>query len=294
MASTARNACGSDQPADGAVVERALQPLGRRGLAGGRRQGQHEPGQRAHPLGPHRVALVGHRRRADLLGLERLLELALVGQQPQVGAEPVRALGDPRQRGQHLGVDLARVGLARDGIGLGEAERLGHHPVERLDLGVVAVEELEEAGLRAGRPLDPQELQLGEPMLDLAQVEDQLVAPERRALADRHELGRLEVGVAQAGQRLVPLGELGQGVDRGDRLVADDLEGRADQDQVGVVGDVAARRAQVDDRPGHGRGVAQGVDVRHHVVPEPPLVPRGGVEVDRVDLRPAGRRSAPR
>ena len=258
------------------------------------RQRQHEPGQRAHPLGPHRVPLVGHRRRADLLGLERLLDLALVGQQPQVGAEPVGALGDPRQRAEHLGVDLARVGLARDGIGLGEAERLGHHAVERLDLGVVAVEELEEAGLRAGRPLDPQELQLGEPLLDLAQVEDQLVAPERRALADRHELRRLEVGVAQAGQRLVPLGEPCQGVDRGGRLVADDLQRRADQDQVGVVGDVAARGAQVDDRPGHGRGVAQGVDVRHHVVAEPPLVPRGGVEVDRVDRRPAARRSAPR
>ena len=106
---------GQRQPSDGAVIQGALQPLGRRGLGGGRRQRHHEPGQRADALGAHRVALVGHRRGADLLGLERLLQLALVGQQPQVRAEPVGALADARQRGEHLGVDLARVGLARDG-----------------------------------------------------------------------------------------------------------------------------------------------------------------------------------
>ena len=131
-------------------------------------------------------------------------------------------------------------------------------------------------------------------MLDLAQVEDQLVAPERGALADRHELRRLEVGVAQAGQRLVRLGEPAQGVDRGGRLVADDLQRRADQDQVGVVGDVAARRAQVDDRPGRGRRVAVGVDVRHHVVAESPLVAARRRRSRSRRRRPAAPRSAPR
>ena len=126
---------------------------------GGGGQAHGEPGDRAHPLGSHRVPLVGHGRRADLLGLERLLDLALVGQQPQVRAEPMRALGDAGERGEHLGIDLARVGLARDRIGLVEAERRGDHAVERLDLGVVAVEQRQEAGLGAGRPLDAQELQ---------------------------------------------------------------------------------------------------------------------------------------
>ena len=123
-------------------------------------------------------------------------------------------------------------------------------------------------------PLTPRNFRLVEPVLDLAEVEDQLVAPEGRPLADRDELRGLEVGVAEAGQVLPAVGEVGQGVDRADEPVADQSERLADQDQVGVVGDVATGRAQVDDRPGLGRGVAEGVDVGHHVVAEPLLVAR--------------------
>jgi len=143
---------------------------------------------------------------------------------------------------------------------------------------------LQEAGLSAGRPLGPQELQFPDTPLDLDQVEDQLIAPERGTLAHRHELRRLEVRVAQAGQSFMRLGERGQGVDRGDRLVANELEGRSDHDQVGVVGHETTRCPEVDDRPRHGRCIAQGMDVRHHIVSEPALVTLGGVEVDRLNL----------
>ena len=65
----------------------------------------------------------------------------------------------------------------------------------------------------------------------------------------------------------------------------------AHEQRVGVVGDVAGRRAEVDHAARRGRGVAVGVDVRHHVVAEALLVARGRLEVDvahrvpqRVDL----------
>ena len=46
------------------------------------------------------------------------------------------------------------------------------------------------------------------------------------------------------------------------------------QDQVGVVGDVAGRGPEVDDVAGRRGGVAEGVDVGHHVVAELALVAR--------------------
>ena len=58
------------------------------------------------------------------------------------------------------------------------------------------------------------------------------------------------------------------------------------QDQVRVVGHVAACRAEVDDRPGLRADVAIGMDVGHHVVPQPPLVPFGRREIDRIDVLP--------
>ena len=70
-------------------------------------------------------------------------------------------------------------------------------------------------------PFTPRNRKLGDPALDLAKVEDQLVAPERRPLAHGHELRRLEVGVAQARQVLPAAGEVGEGVDGRDEPVAD-------------------------------------------------------------------------
>ena len=66
---------------------------------------------------------------------------------------------------------------------------------------------------------------------------------------------------------------------------AHQFERFAHQDQVGVVGDVAARGAQVDDRAGVGANVAVGVDVGHHVVPQFSLVLGRLGEIDIVDMR---------
>ena len=83
-----------------------------------------------------------------------------------------------------------------------KSEPLGHHRVELLDLGVVAVEEREERRLRAGRPFHAAELERGDAMLDLLQIDHQVLRPERRALADGRELRRLEVRVAERRQVL--------------------------------------------------------------------------------------------
>ena len=237
-----------------------------------------------NPLGPHRVSLVGHRRGADLLGLERLFELAFVRQQPQIGAEAMGTLGEPRQGADDLGIDLARIGLARDRVGPLEAERGGDHAIEGLDLGIVAVEEGQEAGLGAGGPLHAQEPELGA---------RRSISARSRISSWHQSVARLPTVTSWAGWKWVyprqgrsfhRTAKIGEGVDRRDELIADQVQGLSDQDQVGVVGDVATGRPQMDDRAGHGRRVAQRMDMGHHVVAEPPLVGFGGGEVDRLDL----------
>src|SRR2546425_360521 len=73
---------GEDDAPVGAVVERAFEPLTGGGVPGVALELDHEAAQTRHPLGPHRVALVGHGGGADLLALERLQHLAFVLQQP--------------------------------------------------------------------------------------------------------------------------------------------------------------------------------------------------------------------
>ena len=59
----------------------------------------------------------------------------------------------------------------------------------------------------------------------------------------------------------------------------------AHDDQVGVVDDVLAGRAQVDDPLGGRGGLLERVDVGHHVVPQALLPVGGPVEVDVIELR---------
>jgi len=261
-----------------------FEPLLARGhrRAGG--QAQHEPAQGGDALGPHRVALVRHRRRADLRFLERLFHLLEIRQQADVVAELVRRLRDRGQGVDHQRVDLPRIGLAGHGADLLEAERGRHFLVELLDLSVPAAEESQVRGLRAGRALDAAKRQRADAVLDLVQVQRELLAPQRGPLADRGELGRLVVREAQRRHRAVLLGEAGQQMDHGGQLARDQFQRVPHDDQLGVVAHVTTRGAEVDDRSGLGGRVAERVDVGHHVVAELLLVPRRLAEVDVVQV----------
>ena len=56
------------------------------------------------------------------------------------------------------------------------------------------------------------------------------------------------------------------------------------QDQVGVVGDVAAGGPQMDDARRQRRGLAVGIDVGHDIVADLPLPLPGGIVVDIGDV----------
>ena len=123
-------------------------------------------------------------------------------------------------------------------------------------------------------------------VLDLGQVHRQIVGPEARPLADGRGLGRLEMGEAQAGQIAVLGSETGQRVDHRGRPPGKHLQSLAQQQQIGVVGNVATRGPEMDNCSGVGALVAVGVNVGHHVMPQPALVPLGCLEVDVVQVGP--------
>ena len=112
-----------------------------------------------------------------------------------------------------------------------------------------------------------------------------------KSYAQRH--ARLPTVVGWAGWRCVNprqgsvamlLGKLGQRVDHRRDPAAIILSPSRSKQQVGVVGHVAARRPQVNNRPGVGTHVAVGVNVGHHVVPQLLLVLSGRREIDVVDV----------
>ena len=72
--------------------------------------------------------------------------------------------------------------------------------------------------------------------------------------------------IRQTGQRFVLLREGGEIANDRDQLGADDGKRVADEDHIRVVGDIAARRAEVDDPRGFGADLPIGADMRHHVV----------------------------
>jgi hypothetical protein len=80
-----------------------------------------------------------------------------------------------------------------------KVKRAGDEFLQPFDLGVTAVEEGEEAGLRSGRALDPAKAQALDPRLHLFEVAQQVVAPQGGAFADGGELGGLVMGKSQSG-----------------------------------------------------------------------------------------------
>ena len=122
-------------------------------------------------------------------------------------------------------------------------------------------------------------------MEQFLRVQCEILHPHRHPLADRGELRGLEVRVGEAGKRAIPARELAHCHEHRADPPQQELHRLAHQHEVGVVGDVRARRTQVDERPRRGSLIAEVMDVGHHVVAQPPLVLGGLFEVRVVEMR---------
>ena len=196
-------------------------------------------------------------------------------EQADVVCHAVAALGDGGQAVQDAAVHLAGIGLAADGEALVKAELGADLAVHLVDLFAVALKQVHEAGLGAGGAPAAQELHVLQHEVQLLQVGQQVLHPEGGPLAHRHQLGGLIVGVAQGGRGLVGVGELGEVGQHGDELAPEIPQALPVNDEVGVVGDVAAGGAQVNDAGGGGSRFAVGVHMGHDVVADF-LFPRRG------------------
>ena len=86
-------------------------------------------------------------------------------------------LPDPAERVEHLRIELPRIRLPRHRALFGESHPLGHHAVKLFDLRMIAAEQLQKRGLRAGGSLRSTEPQPLDPRFNLFEVEHQIVAP---------------------------------------------------------------------------------------------------------------------
>ena len=191
-----------------------------------------------------------------------------------------RALRDARKHRQREEIHLARVGLAADGIDVGEAHLLRDERFELFDLLPVAVEQREEARRGAGRAAASEELEVPCREIQLLKIEHQILHPQRRALAERRRLGGLKMRISQRRQRLVLLRKIRKRGDRAQKPRAYLRESLPLKNDVRVVADIAARRAEMDYRHRLRAGRAEGMDMRHNVVAQLALLLRRKLIVD--------------
>ena len=227
--------------------------------------------KRAHALGTNRVALVGHGRGADLLGLERLGEHAETLEQAYVGAELVERFADSGEGRQDLGILLAWIRLAGDGPARRETELLSDQAVQPPDFVVIAVEEGEVAGLGAGRSLRAAASEARETRSRSSRGRTQeILQPEAGPLAEGRQLCRLKVRVGQRRNGSRRQRELEQAANRRYQTGLDDRQRLARQQHVGVVGQKGARGAEMQDAAGAGLGsigqLREVAQVRDYVV----------------------------
>ena len=272
-----------DSP-NGAVVERAFEPLAGVRLRQVVGESHHVARERADSFAAHGVAFVGHGGGADLVLAERFLHLLQVGEETDVARHLVERRGDAGERGEDVVVGLARVGLSAHGDGLLEAHQLAHAAVQRHHLLLVAVEQLHERGLRPRGALHAAEGEVLDLVLQVLQVDHQVLVPQGRSLAHRHQLRRLVVREAQGRKGLVLLREVAQSMDHTHKLAKDQVRGFTNLDQIGVVANVAGSRAQVDDRHRVRTQLAERMNVRHHVMSQLLLLRLGKLVVDVVDV----------
>ena len=187
------------QAAVGTVVERAFHPLATGRLTSAVEYVTEPASQTAHTLRAHRVTFVRHSTRANLVLFKRLFHLFQVAQETDVRGDLERRRSKGRQRRKHVDIDLARVGLARHRHGIGEFEQLCYALVQSLDLVVVTIKKLQEAGLRTCGALDATEAKVVACTAQVTQIPQQVLDPQRRTFTHGRKLRRLHVRESKRG-----------------------------------------------------------------------------------------------
>ena len=169
-----------------------------------------EPGEGANPFAPHRVSLVGHRRGADLVLLERLFDFFAMRQNPQVGRRFVAAGRDAGQRIQHLGIDLSRVSLPGDRVRASNPIFLATSCSSCRTLSWSPSNSSRKLACVPVVPFTLRAFSVCNAVFDFGQIEHKIVGPQACPLANRRRLGRLQVREAERRQIAILLGELGR------------------------------------------------------------------------------------
>ena len=141
-------------------------------------------------------------------------------QEPDVVGHAVGALGNGGQHVQNPAVGFSGISLAADGEAFFKAEGGGDPAVHLVDLRAVAVKEVHEAGLSAGRAAAAEEFQRGENVVEFLKIAEKILHPERCALADGHRLCGLIVRVAEGGRRGVFASKRGEICQHAEQLAA--------------------------------------------------------------------------
>ena len=203
-----------------------------------------------------------------------------MGQQADVCGELVGRYAHLGQEGENPAVPFAAVSLAGYRLGGRKAHLPDDQVVQLPNQRIVPLKQLQEAGLGAGGALAAKGQVGSHQLLALPDVADQVVHPQAGALAQGGGLGGLKVGVGEDRQGLVLFRKGTKGAQDGDQPGVDQGQGVPDDQAVGIVPDIAAGGAQVDDGRGLRALVREGVDVGHHVVAEGLFIGRHLVKVD--------------
>ena len=127
------------------------------------------------------------------------------------------------------------------------------------------------------------EFEVGKHEIQLIKVEKQILYPEAGTLADGNELCRLKMRVAKGRKGTVLHSKGGERFYHGDKLAPYIAQSVTVDDEISIVGDIAARCAEVYYACGIGAAFAIDMDMRHDVVAQQLFLCGDGVVVDIVE-----------
>ena len=168
---------------------------------------------------------------------------------------------------------------------LGKAQLGGNAPVGLLNLGVVALKQLQKAGLRARGALGAQKRHMSQPVLQLRQIQQQILNPQAGPLAHGGGLGRLKMGEAKGWQIPIFFRKIVQAANHIQQFGFQQAQRVPHNDYVGVIAHIAAGCAQVNNAAGRGTAIAICMHMGHHIMAQLFLISGGGGVVNILRVR---------
>ncbi len=197
---------------------------------------------------------------------KRLFNFFQMLQQTDIVRHLMRTGCNTRKHIRHSGICFAGICLPGYRITVGKPHFFCNHRIDLIDRFLIVVKQLLKARLRSGRSLRAKQLHGKYDIVDIFQIHQKFLQPQRRPFPYRRWLRRLKMRKRQRWQTFIRICKPGKLCDDIQQFLSNQMQRLRHHNNIGIISHIAGRCAKMNNAGCFWTLQSISIDMAHHIM----------------------------